>query len=107
MIRPIISVLFLHCAKDLGLIWTEALSRVVSGDIKEDEGGDISVKTSLEIVNLLTNMYSVRKETTESALRYLITNCKDNDFQGEGTSKQLSKLKMGLVRRSKHKIFRK
>ena len=54
MIRPIISCLLLHCAIDLGLILTEDLSRVVSGDIKEDEEGDISVKTSLEIVNLLT-----------------------------------------------------
>ena len=66
----------------MGLISTEDLSRVVSGDIKEDEEGDISVKTSLKIVNLLTIMYSVRKEATESTLRYLFTNSKDNNFQG-------------------------
>ena len=82
----------------MGLISNEDLGRVVSGDIKEDEEGDISVKTSLEIVNLLTNMYSVRKEAMESALRCLFTNSKDSDFQGEGTSKKLSKLKMDLVR---------
>ena len=58
-------------------------------------------KTSLEIANLLTIMYSVKKEATESALRYLFTNSKDNDFQGVECFKKesyFSKLKMGLVR---------
>ena len=68
----------------MGLISTEDLGRVVAGDIEEGEEEDLSVKTSLEIVNLLTNMYSIRKEATESALQYLFTNVKNNDFEGGG-----------------------
>ena len=105
MIRPIISFLLLHCAIDLDLILTEGLSRVVYGDIKEDEEGDIPVKTSLEIVNLLTNMYSVRKEAMESALSYLFTKSKDNDFQEEGCLKRKSTFEIedGPSQGDKHK----
>ena len=39
-------------------------------------------------------MYSIRKETTESALRFLFTNAKDNDVQG-----------IGLKRKSKFEII--
>ena len=79
----------------MGLISTEDLGRVVAGDIEEgEEEEDLSVKTSLEIVNLLTNMYSIRKEATESALQYLFTNVKDNDFEGVGCLKRKSKFEI-------------
>ena len=55
---------------------------------------ELSVKTTLEFVNLFTTMYSIRKEATESALRLLFTNAKDNDFQG-----------VGLKRKSKFEII--
>ena len=78
----------------MGLISTGDLGRVVAGDIEEGEEEDLSVKTSLEIVNLLTNMYSIRKEATESALQYLFTNVKDNDFEGVGCLKRKSKFEI-------------
>ena len=46
-----------------------------------------------EIVNLLTNMYSIRKDATESALKYLFTNANDNDFEGVVTLKRKSTFK--------------
>ena len=78
----------------MGLLSTEDLGRAVAGDIEEGEEEDISVKASLEIVNLLTNMYSNRKEATESALRYLFTNVKDNDFEGVGCLKRKPKFEI-------------
>ena len=51
---------------------------------------EFSIKTTLEMVNLLTNMYSIRKDATESALKFLFTNVNNNDFQTPGTLKRKS-----------------
>ena len=60
----------------------------------DDEKEELSVKTTLEFVNLFTTMYSIRKEATESALQFLFTNAKDNNIQG-----------IGLKRKSKFEII--
>ena len=49
---------------------------VKEGSKEEDVS---SVKVCLELVNLLANMEMVRKDATQSALRYLFTNSKNND----------------------------
>ena len=72
----------------------EYLDKVVSGEMEDDEKEELSVKTTLEFVNLFTTMYSIRKEATESALRFLFTNTKDNNVQG-----------IGLKRKSKFEII--
>ena len=76
---------FLDCAVHLGLIEPEDLGKLVNGDIEEggDEEDELCIKITLELLNLLTTMYSVRKEGTESAMKYLLTNSKDNDFDGQ------------------------
>ena len=50
----------------------------------------MSVKVCLELINLLTNIHIVRKDATHSALRYLFTNSKDNDFNGNTGLKRKS-----------------
>ena len=57
----------------------------MNGDIEEggDEEDELCIKITLELLNLLTTMYSIRKEGTESVMKYLITNSKDNDFDGQ------------------------
>ena len=76
---------FLDCAVYLGLIEPEDLGKLVNGDIEEggDKEDELCIKITLELLNLLTTMYSVRKEGTESAMKYLFTNSKDNDFDGQ------------------------
>ena len=67
---------FLDCAVHLGLIEPEDLGKLVNRDIEEggDEEDELCIKITLELLNLLTTMYSVRKEGTESAMKYLLTN---------------------------------
>ena len=83
-------VVFVDCALELGLISTEDFARLASREIQRDTDEEFSIKTRLEMVNLLTNVYSVRKDATEPALKFLFTNVNDNDFQTPGTLKRKS-----------------
>ena len=75
-------VMFVDCALELGVISTEDIGRLASGEIQRDTDEEFSIKTTLEMINLLTNMYSIRKDATESALKYLFTNVmNDNDLE--------------------------
>ena len=69
---------------ELGLISPEDLTKIVSGGIKESskEEDTLSVKVCLELINLFTNIHVIRKDATQSALRYLFTNSKENDYDG-------------------------
>ena len=73
---------------DLGLISTEDLEKIVSGGVKEGskEEDDSSVKVCLELIKLLANIQMVRKDATQSALRYLFTNSKNNDHHDGNTA---------------------
>ena len=64
--------MLVDCALELGVISTEDLDRLASGEIQRGNDKNFSIKATLEIVNLLTNMYSVRKDATESALKYYL-----------------------------------
>ena len=85
---------FVDCAIDLDVMSNEDLDKVASGEMVDDKKEELLVKTTLEFVNLFTSMYSIRKEATESALRFLFTNAKDNNIQG-----------IGLKRKSKFEII--
>ena len=82
--------MFVDCALELGVISTEDIGRLASREIQRDTNEEFSIKTTLEMVNLLTNMYSIRKNATESALKFLFTNVNDNDFETPGTLKRKS-----------------
>ena len=77
---------------ELGLISPEDLTKIVSGGVKEGskEEDVLSVKVCLELINLLANIHMVRKDATQSALRYLFTNSKDNDHDGNTGLKRKS-----------------
>ena len=66
----------------------EDLEKVVSREMADDEKEELSVTMTLEFINLFTTMYSIRKEADESALRFLLTNAKDNDVQGVGLKRK-------------------
>ena len=70
------------CALDLGLISSDDLRRVASGDIQEgsDEEDKLAVKICLEFVTMCCNLSTIRTDATNSATRYLFTNAKDNEF---------------------------
>ena len=82
--------MFVDCALELGVISTEDISRLASREIQRDTDEEFSIKTTLEIVNLLTNMYSIRKDATESALKFLFTNVNNNDLETPGMLKRKS-----------------
>ena len=82
------------CAIDLDVMSNEDLDKIVSGEMADNDKEELLLKTTLEFVNLFTTMYSIKKEATESALRLLFTNAKDNNVQG-----------IGLKRKSKFQII--
>ena len=73
------------CALDLGLISSDDLRRVASGDIQEgsDEEDKLAVKICFEFVTMCCNLSMIRTDVTNSAIHYLFTNAKDNDFHGD------------------------
>ena len=76
---------------DLDLIDTEELRKIVCGELKSGKEEDqMSVKVCLELINLLTNVSVVRKDATNSALRYLFLNSKDNDYNNNNPLKRKS-----------------
>ena len=72
------------CALDLGLISSDDLRRVASGDIEEgsDEEDKLAAKICLEFVTMCCNLSTIRTDATNSAIRDLFTNAKGNDFHG-------------------------
>ena len=76
---------------DFDLIDTDELRKTVCGEVKSGKDEDkMSVKVCLELINLLTNITVVRKDATNSALRYLFLNSKDNDYSKNNPLKRKS-----------------
>ena len=76
---------------DLDLIDTEELRKIVCGEVKSGKEEDqMSVKVCLELINLLTNISVIRKDATNSTLRYLFLNSKNNDYNNNNPLKRKS-----------------
>ena len=73
-------VFHMDCALDLGVVSTADLVKCAYGDMKDDN--EFVIKTTLQFVNLLTNICKIQKDATESALHYLFTNNSNNNYQG-------------------------
>ena len=66
-------VFLLDCAVDLGIISNEDLVKMANGDVNKANDDDFAIKTVLELMNLLANMGTICKGTTESVLKFLLT----------------------------------
>ena len=57
--------------------------QVVSGAIVQgsDEENKMAIKVCLEFITMCCNLSDARVDDADSALQYLFTNSKDNDFQ--------------------------
>ena len=69
----------------------EELWKIGCGEVKSGKEEDqMSVKVCLELINLLTNISVIRKDATNSALRYLFLNSKDNHYNNNNPLKRKS-----------------
>ena len=85
------SLLFVGALMDLDLMDTKDLRKIVSGQVKSGKEEDqMAVKVCLELINLLTNVSVVRKDATNSALKYLFLNSKDSNYQTPNPLKRKS-----------------
>ena len=76
--------LCVDCAVDLGIISTEDVMKIANREIDEENDNDFAIRTCLEFVKLLANMSTIRKDATESALKFLLTRTRKNNFDGAG-----------------------
>ena len=68
---------------DTGLLSSDELRQIVSGAIVQgsEEENKLAIKVCLEFITMCCDMSDVRQDATDSALQYLLTNSKNNDFQ--------------------------
>ena len=55
-----------------------------------EEENKMAIKVCLEFITMCCNMSDVRQDATDSALQYLLTNCKNNDFKSNLNFKRKS-----------------
>ena len=80
------------CTLDAGLLLGEEMRQIMSGAIVQgsEEENELAVKVCLELITMCCNMSNVRVGATDSALRYLMTNCRNNDFKSNLNFKRKS-----------------
>ena len=71
------------CSLDTGLLSSDEMRQIVSGAIVQgsEEENEMAIKVCLEFMTMCCNMSDVRQDATDSALQYLLTNCRNNDFK--------------------------
>ena len=71
------------CTLDTGLLSSDEMRQIISGAIVQgsDEENKLAIKVCLEFITMCCNMLDVRVGATDSALQYLFTNSKNNNFQ--------------------------
>ena len=71
------------CTLDTGLLSSDEMRQIISGVIVQgsDEENKLAIKVCLEFITMCCNMSDVRVGATDSALQYLFTNSKNNNFQ--------------------------
>ena len=68
---------------DNGLLSSDELKQIMSGAIVQgsNEENKLAIKVCLEFITMCCNMSDIRVDATDSALQYLFTNTKNNNFQ--------------------------
>ena len=71
------------CSLDTGLLLSDELRQIISSEIVQgsDEENKMAINVCLEFITMCCNTSDVRVDATDSALQYLFTNSKNNDFQ--------------------------
>ena len=75
-----------------GLLSSDEIRQIVSGAIVQvsQEENEMAIKVCLELLTMCCNMSNVRVDATDSALRYLLNNCRNNDFKSNLNFKRKS-----------------
>ena len=68
---------------DTGLLSGAEMRQITSGAIVHgsQEENEMSFKVCLELITMFCNMSNIRVGATDSALQYLLNNCRNNDFK--------------------------
>ena len=77
---------------DTGLLSGEEMRQLVSGAIVQgsQEENELVIKVCMELLTMYCNMSNVRVDATDSALQYLLNNCRNNDFKSNLNFKRRS-----------------
>ena len=86
--------LMLDCAVDLGIVSTEDLMKMANGDIDTATDDEFAIKTVLELLNLFANMAKISKDATESALKFLLTSMRKNNFDRSPSFRKRSRVRV-------------
>ena len=84
----------LDCAVDLGTFSTEDLMKIDNGDIDTATDDEFAIKRVLELLNLFVNMATIRKDATESALKFLLTSTRKNNFDRSPSFRKRSRFRV-------------
>ena len=58
----------------MNLLTNDDVKRLRSGKVFKDECDTLSLKASLGVINFCTNMLNVRRDATDSALKFIMSN---------------------------------
>ena len=83
-----------YCAVDLGIVSTEDLMKIANGDIDTATDDEFAIKTVLGLLNLFANMAAIRKDATESALKFLLTSTRKNNFDRSPSFRKRSRFRV-------------
>ena len=80
------------CKLDTDLLSGDEMRQLVSGAIVQglQEENEMAGKVCLELLTMCCNMSNVRVGATDSALQYLLNNCRNNDFKSNLNFKRKS-----------------
>ena len=84
----------LGCAVDLGIVSMEDLMKIANGDIDTAMDDEFAIKTVLELLNLFANMATICKDATKSALKFLLTSMRNNNFDRSPSFRKRSRFRV-------------
>ena len=81
-----------RCTLDTGLLSGEEMRQITPGAIVQgsQEENEMAIKVCLKLITMFCNMSNVRVGATDSALQYLLNNCRINNFKSNLNFKRKS-----------------
>ena len=65
----------------MNLLTNDDVKRLRSGEVFKDECDSLSLKASLGVINFCANMLNVRRDATDSALKFIMSNVEKQKVQ--------------------------